>query len=396
MSDKNNIEELLKKKFENFEGDVQPDLWSGIENQINTTVSSGAGSTSGWSTLVKSTVFKWVAAVGTLSLVTAGVLVSLNNSSSVDTESKKEFTQLETASKNQSIEEQKVTEQTEINKQTKQELQNREVEKQVVEIPANESEDAAIQVQNNTAYSEKLTGNVLSKPAEENREGGANNYEHAESNSTAQAEVKQNENDPSNQVNFKVGNEVWSNIPQSSINASPLSGIAPLEVELSSFVEYEKVRWDFGDGSQPSESISATHTFETPGVYYVTMIGQRTDGTVTLEKSLIEVRSGDSKNDDALDSPVKSKLEVPNVFTPNFDGLNDVFTVKAEEINTYTLTIFNRGGAIVFESNSIENQWDGTEANGDICPEGLYFYQITAVGADEKIYAPKGFVKLIR
>ena len=68
-----------------------------------------------------------------------------------------------------------------------------------------------------------------------------------------------------------------------------------------------------------------------------------------------------------------TKLEIPNVFTPNGDGVNDYFVIKGlEQCNIRELIVHNRAGNIVYRNNSYENQW-----NGDNCVDGVYYYQLT-------------------
>jgi gliding motility-associated-like protein len=78
--------------------------------------------------------------------------------------------------------------------------------------------------------------------------------------------------------------------------------------------------------------------------------------------------------------------EMPNVFTPNRDGMNDNFVVQPEMIGGKML-IFNRWGRKIREYASYNNDWDG-----DTQPAGVYYYQLTA--ADGKV--TKGWVELVR
>jgi gliding motility-associated-like protein len=70
-------------------------------------------------------------------------------------------------------------------------------------------------------------------------------------------------------------------------------------------------------------------------------------------------------------------LVIPNVFTPNGDGVNDVFSIGGKAITDFNLTIVNRWGNTIFESNDINTSWDGT-SNGTPCIDGTYFYIIKA------------------
>ena len=90
---------------------------------------------------------------------------------------------------------------------------------------------------------------------------------------------------------------------------------------------------------------------------------------------------------------------VPNVFTPDGDGINDFLEVVAKEIENYELTIFNRWGREVFRSNSLDNQWDGTY-KGRPCPAGVYYwtasYIRTSNFGEVKSFKSQGAVTLIR
>lgn len=68
---------------------------------------------------------------------------------------------------------------------------------------------------------------------------------------------------------------------------------------------------------------------------------------------------------------------VPKAFTPNGDGINDRLMVEATGIESYTIRIFNRWGALIFESQS--NPWDGKNI-----PEGMYIHQTSYTYIDEE------------
>lgn len=70
--------------------------------------------------------------------------------------------------------------------------------------------------------------------------------------------------------------------------------------------------------------------------------------------------------------------KLPNVFTPNGDGINDEFKLidsKAQCANLFSITVFNRWGQKVYENNRVSFSWDGGKS-----PDGVYFYIIEAGG----------------
>jgi len=77
-------------------------------------------------------------------------------------------------------------------------------------------------------------------------------------------------------------------------------------------------------------------------------------------------------------------IYVPNAFTPNDDGLNDVFTAIGYNITSFRMEIFNRWGILVYETNDINNGWDG-DSNGVQCEVGTYVYYIWWTGEQDGV-----------
>ena len=89
---------------------------------------------------------------------------------------------------------------------------------------------------------------------------------------------------------------------------------------------------------------------------------------------------------------------IPNAFTPNGDGLNDVFRIygmPVENITQFNMQIYNRWGQIVFTSNDIQTGWDGTMKN-DICPEGEYLWVLYYEDNRKSRTSNHGTVMLVR
>jgi gliding motility-associated-like protein len=84
---------------------------------------------------------------------------------------------------------------------------------------------------------------------------------------------------------------------------------------------------------------------------------------------------------------------IPDAFTPNGDGINDLFGVKGEGLTNFNLRIFNRWGEVLFESSNPKQQWDGTY-KGKPVQGDTYVYQLYASGLGSKIRT--GSVTLVR
>jgi gliding motility-associated-like protein len=84
---------------------------------------------------------------------------------------------------------------------------------------------------------------------------------------------------------------------------------------------------------------------------------------------------------------------IPSVITPNSDGINDYFIIKAiESFGITKLIVFNRWGASVYKSEKYINDWDGRDFNGKLLPDDTYFYIIKP----EKVPPIKGYIVIKR
>ena len=95
---------------------------------------------------------------------------------------------------------------------------------------------------------------------------------------------------------------------------------------------------------------------------------------------------------------VTSELEIPNVFTPNGDGVNDFFVFVANAYKEYEVVILNRWGNEVSRAYIINENylWDGKTQNGEIASEGVYFYSVKGILRDNTPRQDQGFLHLIR
>ena len=121
--------------------------------------------------------------------------------------------------------------------------------------------------------------------------------------------------------------------------------------------------WDFGDGKTDTVK-SPLHAYAPDGSYEAYL-------TVNSKSSCPDSTSRFT----TYESPLGERLFVPNSFTPNGDGLNDIFKISVfRPCEQYSLSIFNRWGQLVFESDNAETAvWDGTFKNS-MAEEGAYVY----------------------
>jgi gliding motility-associated-like protein len=88
---------------------------------------------------------------------------------------------------------------------------------------------------------------------------------------------------------------------------------------------------------------------------------------------------------------------IPSAFTPNNDGINDIFVPELRFVQSGTMIIYDRWGSIVFETDNLSTGWDGTEASGSrLAPVGTYTYKISTISNNNVPSFHAGSVTLIR
>lgn len=75
-----------------------------------------------------------------------------------------------------------------------------------------------------------------------------------------------------------------------------------------------------------------------------------------------------------LSAQTEGELLIPNIFTPNNDGHNDLFKFSGKPLSSLSCLIFNRYGLKLYEWNTVQGGWDGRTAGGEMVPEGVYFF----------------------
>jgi len=140
--------------------------------------------------------------------------------------------------------------------------------------------------------------------------------------------------------------------------------------------------WDFGTG-ETSMLPSPTYTFAREGTYAVTLTADPGNGCPPTRRSLlIEV--------------IFESLYIPNVFSPNGDGVNDFFTPRLPPIRSYEVLIHDRWGRMVHRSNAPFPGWSGRTDSGSECAAGVYAYVIKVALANGETVERTGMLSLLR
>jgi len=135
--------------------------------------------------------------------------------------------------------------------------------------------------------------------------------------------------------------------------------------------------WDFGDGTTSSDP-SPTHNYQSPGEYTVSLTVTGPDGCIS------QVTYGPYVF-------VSPNLFIPNVFSPNDDGLYDTWGIDYVGEEVVNLEVFDRWGNKIFAGDTFTDTWDGRTTGGVRAPEGVYYY---AIRVGEKTYT--GSLSLFR
>jgi gliding motility-associated-like protein len=146
-----------------------------------------------------------------------------------------------------------------------------------------------------------------------------------------------------------------------------------------------KWQWEFGDQGASFER-NPNFTFRDTGLQKIQLVAFHPSGCPDTSIQYIDI------------IPFVS-YHMPNAFTPNGDGTNDLFIGKGyiSGMSDFELTIFNRWGELVFETNDPLEGWNGQKFNnGGQSQAGVYVYQISYKNARDELIEDKGFATLIR
>lgn len=300
MIEKDNIQELFSKAFENQTAPVRPDLWAGVQAKM---AAAGVASTATVATKGLSALTKWIigsAAVGTVGVVTAVVALNSGEES--------------------------------VNKKTD---SPKEISQNVTTTSPEENNSEETKLAPHTTYTKSVI-------VEDNQF----------------TDIPQTTNP--NGMEYMKDDFVKSDIPNEAAKA-------------------DKVKQE--------ETQVLTDSFRKESAEKVDSKKESTDKKDDVRETPTAKHPEDSKE------PVFVKLEAkvtkfPSIFTPNGDGSNDIYFVKAENINDFQLLIIDQNNREMFRSNApgeLEG-WNGRDKSGDEAPSGSYAAIVTGKDQNGKSF----------
>lgn len=174
--------------------------------------------------------------------------------------------------------------------------------------------------------------------------------------------------------------------PQAGFVPNPAGGTAPVSVTFSNSSTGTQLSnyWNFANGDT-SHALNPTETYNAGGIYNVVLVVIDQYGCMDTAMHTIVV------TDTILPTII------PNVFSPNGDAINDLFTVSVDAAGGFNCQIYDRWGLLLFEWTDMKGGWDGKNAsNGSNASDGTYYYLVTYIDRSGNSVKKPGFLQLVR
>jgi gliding motility-associated-like protein len=174
----------------------------------------------------------------------------------------------------------------------------------------------------------------------------------------------------------------FSSFPQSADILEPTVNFLDQSISVGAITNWS---WTFEPGATSIQQ-NPTYIYSAAGAYSVELIITNVNGCM------------DTVDNYVIIDPVYLYY-APNAFTPDGDGLNDVFMVKGESIdpNNFEMLIFDRWGEKIFRSTDINTGWNGAKNNsGTVVEQGVYVYKVVLKDWAGKRHQYIGHVTIVK
>lgn len=174
--------------------------------------------------------------------------------------------------------------------------------------------------------------------------------------------------------------------PTSSFVADPTNAtIYTSNIEITDLAAdpSDDIITSMGDGSIYYNQAQFSHSYTDTGWFEVEHVVINTFDCPDTSKATIRI------NPETL-------IFVPNAFTPDGDGKNEIFFATAVGIKEFSFKIFNRWGEVLFETTDPSTGWDGMHPNGKEAIQGVYTWTVFAKGQNDKLIEKRGHLSLLR
>ncbi len=174
-------------------------------------------------------------------------------------------------------------------------------------------------------------------------------------------------------------------IPLASFTSTPtqVTNVYPLVSFLNTTINASSYSWDFGDGNNSLQQ-NPTHTYADKGIYVVTLYTSNNFGCRDTVSETLEINP-------------EFAYYIPNAFTPNDDGDNDVFNGVGQEVTDFKMMIYNRWGELIYQTENVNKGWDGRAKGGDeVAQDGVYVYKIIIKDFELRYHEFTGSVTLLK
>ncbi len=177
--------------------------------------------------------------------------------------------------------------------------------------------------------------------------------------------------------------DAWP-VPAAGIDANPIKVsmknpvITFNSTSIGDELTYE---WLTGDGNT-YDVAGFTHTYADSGIYQVQLTTNNKYGCSNTALTTVFVTP-------------RYMLKIPSAFTPNGDGLNDNFTVRGNGVKQYRITIYDKWGRLIWESNDIYSSWDG-KINGQPPVSGVYMYHTFFMDDNDEVSEQSGSFVILK